>query len=566
MSGHIIVFGGDALAGRIVEVLTDVQINVVTLRSPADLGEAGLATALAVVCASVDDAKNLEVALLARHANPQTRVVARLANPVLRQAMSDGNGPGAVLDIADLAAPSVVEALLGRTAHTIPVGAEQFVVSAATSDRTATLGELYGDLSPVAVVCGPNSANPGELITCPGPDFAIRHGDRVTVIGRPAELAGRGMPVPRPAENAPRRRSRVVRIFDSVRAFHDDLNPMFYRALAVAATLLIGSTVILRFAYHQPVLSWVDALSFATETLTTVGYGTFDFNEQLTWLRIWGVVMMLSGVATNAILVAFIADVLLSRRLSQATNIERVRHLRNHFVVVGIGSFGVRVAGMLRAAGHEVVAIERDENSRYLSAAAELGVPVILGDATQRATLAEAGAEHARAVAVLTDSDMVNIETGIVLHTMRLERGPGAGPVVLRIYDLTLSRAVGQRFGFDHVRSTVDLSAPWFIGAAIGLEVLGTFSVGDASFMAGGVRVRRNSELDGIRVCELSTRALVIAIDRDGGPAETAPGPDTRLAAGDLAYLVGPYNELLETLRKGSAAPPGRARPVQGAG
>lgn len=563
MSGHIIVFGDDALALRIIEVLTDAQINVVRLRSPSGLAEAGLATAQAVVCASAEDALNLEVALLARQANPRTRVVARLANPVLRQAMSDGNGAGAVLDIADLAAPSVVEALLGRTAHLIPVGAEEFVVSAGTADRNATVADLYGDLAPVAVVLGPNSPAPGETIACPGPDLPLHHGDRTTVIGRPTDLTARGLPVPSPAETTTRRRSPVVRFFDSVRAFHDDLNPMFYRALAVAATLLIGSTIILRFAYRQPVLGWVDALSFATETLTTVGYGFFDFNDQLTWLRIWGVVMMLSGVATNAILVAFIADVLLSRRLSQATNVERVRHLRNHFVIVGIGSFGVRVAGMLRAAGHEVVAVERDENSRYLSAAAELGVPVILGDATQRATLSEAGAEHARAVAVLTESDMVNIETGIVLHEMRLQQGPSAGPVVLRIYDLTLGRAVGHRFGFEHVRSTVDLSTPWFIGASIGLEVLGTFSVGGASFMVGGVRVRSGSELDGIRICELSTQARVIAVDRDGGPTETTPGPDTRLTAGDLAYLVGPYNELLDTLRRGErrGVRPGTAGP-----
>ena len=42
-------------------------------------------------------------------------------------------------------------------------------------------------------------------------------------------------------------------------------------------------------------------------------------------------------------------------------------------------------------------------------------MPVIFGDATLRQTLEAARIEEARAVAVLTQDDMVNIETGIVL-------------------------------------------------------------------------------------------------------------------------------------------------------
>ena len=133
--------------------------------------------------------------------------------------------------------------------------------------------------------------------------------------------------------------------------------------------------------------------------------------------------------------------------------------------------------------------------------------------------------------------------------------------IVLRIYDRDLGNAVGHRLGFEHVRSTVDLSTPWFIGAAMGLEVLGTFSVGQRSFIVGGVRVRPDTELDGIAMFELSTQTRVIAIERGGGSTEMHPHRDTRLNAGDTAYLVGPYHELLETLRKGQrATQPGQLR------
>ena len=96
-------------------------------------------------------------------------------------------------------------------------------------------------------------------------------------------------------------------------------------------------------------------------------------------------------------------------------------------------------------------------------------------------------------------------------------------PLVLRVYDRTLGIAVAQRFGFENVRSTVELAAPWFIGAAVGLQVLGTFSVGQRSFMVGGMQVARGSELDGLRMFELSTATRVIAITRPNSLVSCTP-------------------------------------------
>jgi Trk K+ transport system NAD-binding subunit len=225
-------------------------------------------------------------------------------------------------------------------------------------------------------------------------------------------------------------------------------------------------------------------------------------------------------------------------------------------IVVGLGSFGIRVVSDLKAAGRDVAVIERSDTNRFLSAAAQLGVPVIFGDATLRETLEAARIGDASAVAVLTQDDMVNIETGIVLRETLgprwRRRGDKPGvPVVLRVFDRALGAAVAHRFGFENVRSTVELATPWFIGAAMGLQVLGTFSVGQRSFMVGGVRVEADSELDGLRMVELSTQTRVIAITRVEGDIMLHPRRDTRLIAGDTAYLVGPYRELLDTLRNG---------------
>lgn len=552
--GGIIVSGDDVLATTIATELNRAGATVVKLPSE-DLTGADLTLASAIVCAGRDDAKNLENALLARKTNPNLRVVARLGNDVLRGAVAADNGPGAILDVADLAAPSVVEACLASNTHPVEAAGIDFVVSGAEAPRDATLREIYGDLAPVAVIHGQDAATPGEVVPCPGRDHRVRAGDWTAMIGSADELAARGIKTPRPTATRSRR-SWVRRASDAARAMRDDVNPLLFPAMLLALTLLLASTIVVHFSYTKPRLSWLDAMYFTAETITTVGYGEFTFAQQSAWLRIFAVGLMFAGVTTTALLVAFVADLLLSRRVLQSAGVRRARHLHDHIIVVGLGSFGSRVVGDLTAAGYDVAVIERDENNRFLSTAAELDVPVIFGDATLRQTLESARVDRARAVAVLTQDDMVNIEIGIVLREML---GPRVMPevnrpdvpIVLRIYDRTLGDAVAKRFGFENVRSTVDLAAPWFIGAAMGLQVLGTFSVGQRSFMVGAMHVAAGSELDGLRMFEMSTQTRVIAITRRDAPVELHPRRDAWLRGGDTVYLVGPYRELLETLRKG---------------
>jgi Trk K+ transport system NAD-binding subunit len=197
MRHHIIVSGDDALATTIVAELNSAGAGIVKIATAAELADAGVNRALAVICAGDDDATNLEIALLARKANPRVRVVARLANDVLRAAVAADNGPGAILDVADLAAPSVVEAVLRRTAHPFEAAGIEFVVSGTEAPYDATLREIYDDLAPVAVVHGKNSPTPSDVVACPGRDLHVHAGDWTAMIGTAHELAARGIKVPR---------------------------------------------------------------------------------------------------------------------------------------------------------------------------------------------------------------------------------------------------------------------------------------------------------------------------------------------------------------------------------
>ena len=552
MHREIIVSGDDALAKTIAEELRGAGARIIHITTAADLLSAGVHRARAIVCAGPDDAMNLEIALLAREYSPTVRVVARLSNDVLREAVAAVNGPGAILDVADLAAPSVVEAVLSRNAHQFETAGIEFVVWGAEAQCGGTLREIYGDLAPVAVVHGKESPNPGEVAPCPGRDLQVYAGDWTSMIGVKDELEARGITVP-PRTATRARNSRTRRTIDAARSMRDDVNPLLFPSLAFALFLTVGATAVVRFTYQNPRMSWIDALYFASETITTVGYGDYSFGQQSPWLRLFAVALLFGGVIVTAVLVAFIADLLLSRRFVQLAGLRRARHMRDHIVVVGLGSTGIRVVRDLTTAGYDVLVIEEDENNRFLPTVAELDVPVIFGDSTMRQTLESARIDRARGVAVMTGYDMRNIETGIVLREIL---GPETEvPIVMRVQGRALGTAVNRRFGFENVRSVVDLAAPWFIGAAMGLQVLGTFWVGQRAFMVGGMLVAAGSELDGMRMVDMSTQTRVIAIIGPDGPVSLRPRRDARLKAGDTVYLIGPYRELIATLRKGQPPP-----------
>ena len=102
--------------------------------------------------------------------------MARIANDVLREAVAADDGPSMILGVADLAAPSIVEACLARTTHPFEAAGIEFVVFGAEAPFDGTLREIYGNLAPVAMVKGGNTFNPGEVVACPGRDVRVSDG------------------------------------------------------------------------------------------------------------------------------------------------------------------------------------------------------------------------------------------------------------------------------------------------------------------------------------------------------------------------------------------------------
>jgi Trk K+ transport system NAD-binding subunit len=130
---------------------------------------------------------------------------------------------------------------------------------------------------------------------------------------------------------------------------------------------------------------------------------------------------------------------------------------------------------------------------------------------------------------------------------------------VLRIFDPQLAHSVKDTFGFHNVRSTAALAAPWFVGAALGLDVLSTFYAGDEPLLVARLTVTPGGGLHGLKMHELAARTRVLAIRRatDRTVLEHPPRRSTRFRPADDAYLIGPYDELLTVLRRDRPSPRG---------
>jgi len=149
--------------------------------------------ARAVVCAGPNDAVNLEIALLARQFS-QKFAWWHVWPTACWRSGGRRQRPGAILNVADLAAPSVVEAVLSRTR----TNSRRPVSNSLSGSRGTVQRHSSRDLQrPGPGGCDPRQelAYPGEVVPCPDGSEGLRRrfhlDDR-----REDELENRGLSCP----------------------------------------------------------------------------------------------------------------------------------------------------------------------------------------------------------------------------------------------------------------------------------------------------------------------------------------------------------------------------------
>ena len=207
--------------------------------------------------------------------------------------------------------------------------------------------------------------------------------------------------------------------------------------------LLLGLYGLAIVVFHQTLgLDWVDAAYFTTTVVTTVGFGDFNLQAAPDWVKIFGIVLMFSGVVLVAMIASLLTVFVVTGAADHLRNELRARQLRNHVVVCGLGSVGTAVARDLQLRGHDVAVIdpEADDEAHRES---NPRCPVIVGDATRPAVLHRAGIERAHALVACTSNDALNLEIGLTAQSVaEARRGGRPLRLVLRCFDADLASRI----------------------------------------------------------------------------------------------------------------------------
>jgi voltage-gated potassium channel len=215
---------------------------------------------------------------------------------------------------------------------------------------------------------------------------------------------------------------------------------------------------------------------------------------------------------------------------------------RDHIVLCGVGNLGFRILEQLVARQLEVVAIEKNEQSRFIAQARAWNVPVLVRDMKDDQALLESGVPHARAVIICTNDDMANLETA--LDARRLN--PPVR-IVMRLFEQDIARKISGALTIDAVFSASALAAPIIAAMTLGTRIISSDVIGGVSYMTGEVPVQEGSALAGKRIDELEKShdgTRVLAVLQSGQNGALIPASDHTISPGQTLVVHTPAQRL----------------------
>jgi trk system potassium uptake protein TrkA len=215
--------------------------------------------------------------------------------------------------------------------------------------------------------------------------------------------------------------------------------------------------------------------------------------------------------------------------------------MKKRFVVIGLGNFGATVAEWLHEHGHDVIAIDTDEEK--VDRIAPLVTRAAVGDATQLKGLEKVGARGADAAVISTGSDLTaSILTAMALKDLR----------VPEIYVKVISRDHARVMDKLGVTETIfpERESAQRLGTRIASRgILNYFRMG-AGLSIQEMAVPNAWIGQSLRSLELPRkfRVSVIALhDMLRDEITVAPNPDAPLMDSDTLLIAGKDEDLART-------------------
>jgi hypothetical protein len=122
----------------------------------------------------------------------------------------------------------------------------------------------------------------------------------------------------------------------------------------------------------------------------------------------------------------------------------RLRCVRDHVVVCGLGKKGLHLAREFHEAGYRITIIEKSTKNENLPSCREHGIITLIGDATDRRQLIKAGAHRARYLFAVSN-DGTNAEVAVLAQKMAAKRRKGILTCFVHIVELQLFKLLREK-------------------------------------------------------------------------------------------------------------------------
>jgi voltage-gated potassium channel len=312
--------------------------------------------------------------------------------------------------------------------------------------------------------------------------------------------------------------------------------------VAIAVACVAITTVLVyaeRDGYHDAngtPISWLDALYYATVTLSTTGYG--DIVPATEQARLANVLIITPLRFVFLITLVGTTVEVLTQRSRDEFRIKRWRQsVQDHTVVVGFGVKGRSAFSALVDQGTEpgrVVVVSSDPGE--IDEATALGAVGVVGDATREDVLRSASVQTASRIVVATDRDDTS-----VLVTLTARRLAPTATLVASARE-SQNTAVLRQSGADVVIPTAE-SAGRMLGLSLTSPVAGHL-VEDLLEPHHGLEIVERaitSEELGVSPESLSARSvIVLAVVRGGAVHRFDERTVTTLQTGDRIVVIRP--------------------------
>ncbi len=289
--------------------------------------------------------------------------------------------------------------------------------------------------------------------------------------------------------------------------------------------------------------SLFDAFYMALITLSTVGYAELHPLSEAG--RLFASVLILVGVTVTLVSITLLGDFIIKLELAdyfgRRRNKRMLGKVKNHYIVCGLGRVGRGVIGELQNANAPIIAIDKDPDGAGW--ASDQGIPTLVGDSTEDATLIEAHIKAAKGLVAALSSDADNV------YVTLSARGLNA--------DLLIAARATDDSAEDKLRragATTVLTPYTYIGHRLAqsmlrphvlsfLDIATVFRDSDLELEFEQIRVSESSRVAGKSLQDADFRedygVIVLAVIKPDGDMQFNPLATTRIEARDLLIVMG---------------------------